>query len=347
MFEIATRRRPYVLLAIALLFQILLLAVQIKRPDGARLIRVWAVELLTPAERAGAWALDRLGGAWSGYVGLVRAHRENQRLRDELGRLTLRNSELEGRAAEAQRLSALLEFRQAHPDAPLLAARVIGADAGAGRAVYLDRGQHDGVQPNMAVITPQGAVGKVLEVYSTTAQVLLLTDKSSGAGALLAGSRTQAAAKGTGEPLLLLDYVSNDQEVVPGERVLTSGMDRIFPKDLPLGTVVDVRPGNPFKQIRVRPAAGLDQLEEVFVVTSKRQWEWEAAQAAAPKPEVPSAGASRHSGTVPLPSADVAAKPAAGSPAPAMAPAPAKSVASPTAAPAAAPAAPKPAKDKP
>ena len=285
MFEIATRRRPYVLLAFALLFQILLLAVQIKRPDGARLIRVWAVELLTPPERAGAWILDRLGGAWSGYIGLVRANRENQRLRADLGQMSLRNSELESRAAEAQRLAALLEFRDAHADAPLLAARVIGADAGAGRAVYLDRGQHDGIQANMAVITPQGVVGKVLEVYSTTAQVLLLTDKSSGAGALLAGSRSQGAAKGTGEPLLLLDYVSNDQEVAPGERVLTSGMDRIFPKDLPLGTVVEVRPANPFKQIRVRPAARLDQLEEVFVVLSKKQWDWEAAQAAGGKPE--------------------------------------------------------------
>jgi rod shape-determining protein MreC len=309
MFEIATRRRPYVLLAIVLVIQILLLAVQIKRPDGARLIRVWAVELLTPAERLGAWTLDQMGGAWSGYIGLVRANRENQRLRAEVGQLTLRNSELEGRAAEAQRLAALLEFRDAHPEASLLAARVIGADAGAGRSIYLDRGQHDGLQPNMAVITPQGAVGKVLEVYSTTAQALLLTDKSSGAGAMLAGSRTQAAAKGTGEPLLLLDYVSNDQDVAPGERVLTSGMDRIFPKDLPLGTVVDVRPGNPFKQIRMRPAARLDQLEEVFVVVSKKQWEWETAQAPAPKPEDSAAGARSRSSGVPLPFAKLPSKP--------------------------------------
>jgi rod shape-determining protein MreC len=311
MFETATRRRPYVLLAIVLLFQILLLAVQIKRPDRTRLISIWAVELLTPAERAGAWLLDRAGGAWSGYIGLVRAHRENQSLREQVGQLTLRNSELESRAAEAQRLSALLEFRDAHPDAPLLAARVIGADAGAGRVVYLNRGQPDGVQPNMAVITPQGAVGKVLEVYSTTAQVLLLTDKSSGAGAVLAGSRAQAAAKGTGEPLLLLDYVSNDQEVAAGERVLTSGMDRIFPKDLPLGTVVDVRPGNPFKQIRVRPAARLDQLEEVFVVLSKKTWEWDAAQAAASNPEAPPAGAPSRTGGMPLQPARPAMKPPA------------------------------------
>jgi len=281
MFEIATRRRPYVLLAVTLVFQILLLAVQFKRPDGARLIRVWAVELLTPAERAGSWALDSVSGAWSGYIGLFRANRENQRLRAQLGELSLQNSGLESRAAEAQRLAALLDFRSAHPDAPLLAARVIGGDAGAGRAIYLDRGERDGVQQNMGVITPQGVVGKVLEVYSTTSQVLLLTDKNGGAGALLANSRTQGAAKGSGGPLLDLEYVSNDQDVAVGELVLTSGMDRIFPKDLPLGVVADARPGNTFKQIQLRPAARLDRLEEVLILLSRRQWEWEQPSAAA------------------------------------------------------------------
>ena len=275
MFEIATRRKPYVLLAVSLVFQILLLAVQVRRPDGARLIRVWAVELITPAERAGSWALDHVGGAWTGYIGLFRANRENQQLRQQLGELSMRNSELESRAAEAQRLAALLDFRDAHPDAPLLAARVIGGDAGAGRAIYLNRGERDGVQQNMGVITPQGVVGKVLEVYSSTSQVLLLTDKNGGAGALLAKSRAQGAAKGSGDQLLLLDYVSNDQEVAVGEAVLTSGMDKIFPKDMPLGTIVDVRPGNPFKQIVVRPAARLDRVEEVLILMAKRQWEWE------------------------------------------------------------------------
>ena len=283
MFEIATRRRPYVLLAISLVIQILLLAVQVRRPDGARLIRVWAVELLTPAERAGSWALDAMRGGWTGYIGLFRANRENQKLREQLGELTLRNSALESQAAEAKRLAALLEFRDAHPDASMLAARVIGGAGTGGRAIYIDRGERDGIQPNMGVITPLGAVGKVLEVYSNTSQVLLLTDKNGGAGALLANSRTQGAARGSGGPQLQLDYVSNDQDVAVGERVLTSGMDKIFPKDLPLGVVTEVKPGNPFKQIQVRPAAGIDQLEEVLILTGRKQWEWEtkAAEAAA------------------------------------------------------------------
>jgi rod shape-determining protein MreC len=306
MFEIATRRRPYVLLAVSLVFQILLLAIQVRRPDGARLIRVWAVELLTPAERAGSWALDGVRGGWTGYISLFRANRENQRLREQVGELTMRNSALESRAAEAQRLAALIQFREAHADAPTLAARVIGGDAGTGRAIYIDRGERDGVQPNMGVITPQGAVGKVLEVYSTTSQVLLLTDKNGGAGALLANSRTQGAARGSGGPLLELDYVSNEQEVAAGERVLTSGMDRIFPKDLPLGIVTETKPGNPFKQIQVRPAARLDQLEEVLILLARKQWDWEPQAAV---PAEPTSG-SHNIATKPAVSASTAKLPA-------------------------------------
>ena len=262
MLAIPSRHRSLILLAAVVVSQVLLLAVQIKRERQVRLIRVWAVAMITPIQRAGAWAIDQVHGGWSNYVGLRHARRENQELRAELERLKLQNSQLEGRAAEADRLAALLGFREVHSDAPMVPARVIGASAdAASRAIYINRGESDGVRRNMGVITPEGVVGKVLEVYPRTAQVLLLTDKEGGVGALLAGSRTQSPVGGTGEPLLVMKYVSNDEQVAVGAQVLTSGQDRIFPKDLPVGTVVEVKPGNPFKMIRVKPAAHLDRLE--------------------------------------------------------------------------------------
>ncbi len=109
--------------------------------------------------------------------------------------------------------------------------------------VNIDRGSRDGIRRDMGVITPDGVVGKILAVYPDISQVLLLGDKESGVGALLADTRTQGPVKGTGEPLLSLDYISNDEKVSVGEAVLTSGQDRIFPKDLPVGTVVDVDAG--------------------------------------------------------------------------------------------------------
>src|SRR5216684_2316996 len=110
--------------------------------------------------------------------------------------------------------------------------------------------------------------GEVVEAYPNASQVLLLTDKESGVGAMLADSRIQSPVGGQGEPLLVMKYVPNDDEVNLGERVITSGMDRIFPRDLPVGTVAEIKSGNPFKQIRIRPAANLERLEEVFVLLS-------------------------------------------------------------------------------
>jgi rod shape-determining protein MreC len=103
--------------------------------------------------------------------------------------------------------------------------------------------------------------------------VLLLTDKDSGVGAMLADSRIQKPVGGTGEPFLIMKYISIDDEVNSGERVVTSGMDRIFPRDLPVGTIADVKAGLPFKLIRVRPAANLERLEEVFVLLTLKPLE--------------------------------------------------------------------------
>jgi rod shape-determining protein MreC len=283
MFTSVTHRRPVVLLSAALLIQILLLAIQIRRPGQVRLIRVWSVELVTPIERTASWILGRLGAGWNNYISLHQVRHENEQLRRELNELRMRTGELESRSAEATRLAALLAFREAHPAAGLLPARIIGAGPGASRTVYLDRGENDGVRKDLGVITPEGVVGKVLEVYSSTSQVLLITDKDGGVGCLLAGTRAQGVARGQGEPLLLLSYVNNDENVAVGEAVLTSGIDRIFPKDLPVGTVVGMHNGNPFKVIDVRPAARLDRLEEVFVMLSRAEWEPPAA-AGAPGP---------------------------------------------------------------
>ena len=90
---------------------------------------------------------------------------------------------------------------------------------------------------------------------------------------MLANSRIQSPVGGQGEPLLVMKYVPNDDDVNVGERVITSGMDRIFPRDLPVGTVAEIKPGNPFKQIRIKPSANLERLEEVLVLPSLRPLE--------------------------------------------------------------------------
>jgi rod shape-determining protein MreC len=271
--------------------QVLMLAVQIKRDSEGRLIRVWTVGAVSPFERAGSSSFGWIRTAWRHYFALQNTTKENEQVRRENDALKLQISQLQGKAAEADRLAALLNFRQSHRDVPMIGARVIGTGAGtASLMIQLDRGERDGIRKNMGVITPDGVVGKVVESYPNASQVLLLTDKESGVGAMLADSRIQSPVGGQGEPLLVMKYVPNDDEVNPGERVITSGMDRIFPRDLPVGTVAEVKPGNPFKQIRVKPAANLERLEEVLVLLSLRPLEMKNEERPAnAQPSAPSA----------------------------------------------------------
>lgn len=283
--------------------QVLLLAVQIKKDSQGRLIRVWTVGAVSPFEKAGAHGVGGIRSMWNHYFALQNTSRENEELKRENDTLKLQLTQLQSKAAEADRLAALLKFRQTNLDVPMASARVIGGSAdSASQTIYLDRGERDGIRRNMGVITPDGVVGKVIESYKDTAQVLLLTDKDSGVGAKLAESGLQSPVGGTGEPLLIMKYIPNDDDVNSGEHVVTSGMDRIFPRDLPVGTIAEIKAGNPFKQIRVRPAANLQRLDEVFVLLTLKPLEWKqessapAAQPAPPAANSPSAAVTNPAG---------------------------------------------------
>lgn len=269
-----SQHRSILLLAATVGIQVLLLAAQVKRDQDVRLIRVWAVEIVAPLGRSTTWIADGIRGGWTNYIGVHSLGRENQQLRAEVDRLKLRNAELESRAAEADRLAGLLDFRKRNDQVPMIAARVIGASpTNNGRMAFIDRGTRDGLAVDMGVITPDGVVGKVIAVYSATSQVLLISDKDSGVGALLADSRTQSPVRGSGDPLLQMEYVAKDVKVRVGEPVFTSGQDRIFPKDLPVGIVQSTEPEQhtPFQKIVVKPAARLDELEEVLVLLTRTE----------------------------------------------------------------------------
>jgi rod shape-determining protein MreC len=319
MLDTQLRQRPLMLLVAVVLAQVLLLAFQIKREHDVPLLRYWAAELVTPVGRIGSWTSSKIRGTWNGYVALHGAHAENERLRAELDQLRLRTRDLESQAAEAQRLRVLLDFRQAHSDTPMLAAQVIGASADpTSHILFINRGERDHLRRNMAVITPDGIVGKVVEVFANnTAQVLLINDKESGVGVLFADTRTHGVVKGTGDPEPLMDYVSNDEKVHAGQIVVTSGEDRIFPKDLPVGVVDEAKQGNTFQVIRVRPAVRLDRLEDVLILLSRQDATLKAIQES---PEEPASQPAVPAASVQSP-AD-APKPSAAASAPATPPAP-------------------------
>ena len=292
MLAIPSRHKSLTLLGSVIAAQVLLLAAQIKRERQVRLIRVWAVELISPVQRVSSWTIYNLEHGWGNYISLRNTRQDNEALRSELDRLKVRNAELEGAAREADRLAAMLNFRQAHADVPMAAARVIGGSPDSGSLVVnIDRGSRDGIRRDMGVITPDGVVGKILAVYPDISQVLLLGDKESGVGALLANTRTQGVVRGSGKPDLSMDYVSNDSKVSAGEAVLTSGQDRIFPKDLPVATVAEAVTDRkaPFMKILLKPAAHLDRLEEVLVLLTRQDLDLKKEAEASPAAPPPAA----------------------------------------------------------
>lgn len=271
METIFSRHKNIAVLAGALLLQLLLLAVQIKKPTEqgpVRLIRVLTIRAITPVERAIVRSHGWFGDTWRNYIYVRGLREENEKLQDENARLRLEQVRMVQDASQAQRLQALLHFKEQFVS-ETVAAQVIGTSGSEqSRLLFIDKGSSDGIKTDMAAITPTGAVGKVVRVFPGAAQVLEINDQTSGVGAILEKSRLQGILKGTPSGDVLLHYVMSDEKVEVGEQVLTSGGDRIFPKGLPIGTVVSVNPGSDlFLNIRVKPAARLDRVEEVLVIT--------------------------------------------------------------------------------
>ena len=177
-------------------------------------------------------------------------------------------------AIQAQRLQSLLGFKEQFIS-KTVAAQVIGSSGSdLSRSIYIDKGENAGLKPDMAVITAGGIVGKVWLVYPSTSLVLMINDQSSGVGVFLEKSRLQGVLRGTPNGELILERVMNDEQVAPGDVVLSSGGDQIFPKGLPVGTVSKAGPGREmFLNVKVNPAADLSRLEEVLVVTQKEERE--------------------------------------------------------------------------
>jgi rod shape-determining protein MreC len=268
------RYRNVSFLAAAIFLQILGLAVQVKSPNEnhpARLIRVWTVSTITPLEKGLVRVQSGASDLWHNYFYLRGVRQENRELRDQIEQLQIEQVRMKQDADQAHRLQSLLGFKEQFI-AKTLAAQVIGSSGSEqSRTVTIDRGSRDGIQPDMAVISATGVVGKVISVFKSTAQVLLINDQQSGVGTILEQSRLQGVLKGKSSGELVIDKIMVDEEVKPGDRVLTSGGDQIFPKGLIIGNVDRIEKGPEFLQVTVRPTAALNRLEEVLVILKKEE----------------------------------------------------------------------------
>jgi len=282
-----SRHRSFFTLLAVVAAQVLLLSFQINRNNHVRLIRYWAVAVFDPLERSLGGLMNVSSNAYRSYRHLWRAEQENQELHIQLVAAQEQIQRLGEEAGEAQHLRTLLEFKN-QLAFQTVAAEVIFSSPGditsspgeSSNAIYIDKGSDSGLTSDLAVITPEGVVGKILAVFPHSAQVLLITDRSSGVGVTLATSRVQGILKGGSNGLCGLHYVMNEEAVNRGEALVTSGLDRVYPKGLPVGTVVNVGDGGIYKTIGVKPSVDLNRLEMVLVVLKPTPTEQQALNSA-------------------------------------------------------------------
>jgi len=278
MESFVVRYRNLLVLLALLVAQILGLAMQVRRVNGGqgdgqevRLIRLWANGIVSPPEKILHNTGSGVSWIWNNYFDLRHARQENVELQKTIDRLRLEQAALLEDAKQGQRLQALLNFEQKYiyKTTP---AEVIGTSGTEQSRVFtINKGKKDGIDRDMAVITPDGIVGKVRDVFGHTAQVLAINDQSSGAGVIMESTRIRGILRGNAQGRPEIVDVISDQRIKAGDKVLTAGGDQIFPRGLPVGVVEKVvndpeRDG--FVDVILKSAAHLDQLDEVLVITA-------------------------------------------------------------------------------
>jgi rod shape-determining protein MreC len=260
------RYRNLMVLLLVLVGQLVILAYQVKSNGEVRLIRVWAVTAVTPLARGVEASRSGVSHFFSDYFVLLDVRDENKRLKRDLDRVSMENQYLTAELGTAGRAHDLAIFQQ-NSRSKTVAAHIIMNTTDSGAAVVVvDRGSSSGVQKGMAVITPSGIVGKVVNVYPRASMVLEITHPNFGAGVISQKNRVKGTLKGQGRASVIVDDVQNELTVEQDEWFYTSGEDGIFPKGIPAGQVATVRDGKTRKEIYLTPSGFRNGHEEVLII---------------------------------------------------------------------------------
>jgi rod shape-determining protein MreC len=264
--DIRRQRAGYVFLAVVL-GQILLISAQVNAPSGAPLLETVTFGVFAEVQRGVFSLVAALERGWEGYVALQGVGRENEALKAELADVQVQLQQQRALGAQSRSLEQLLDLRD-RSTLDMVAATVIASGGSSDfRTITIDRGGADGVAPDMAVVAPEGVVGRVVLTGGGAAKVQLLLDRNAAAGALIERTRAQGVVVGGGDEQLRLEYVAEVADVVAGDVVVTSGIDGIFPKGFVIGRVASVEPtGGMSRRIVVTPSVAFDRLEHVLVV---------------------------------------------------------------------------------
>ena len=204
------------------------------------------------------------------FGGNVRLNRsllaENDRLRTRIEELQRENMRLFGAQADMQRLSAALRYQRA-AGVPIKAADIVYIDHASWLQTAIISVKEGTVESDQPVVSTRGLVGRVVLATGDYAKVQLITDRSASVGVMIQRTRRQGVIRGSGEGGLELDYIPAQADVKVGDLVVTAGIDGIYPRGVPVGSVAAVAAGTElFHRIRVVPLVEFGVLDQVFVL---------------------------------------------------------------------------------
>jgi rod shape-determining protein MreC len=268
MASVQLSQRPLLVFAGAVVLHVILISAQVSTTAGIPFIQVVTFGVFSEVQRGTMTSVDSVRGVWSGYVDLRDAQEENETLKRELQTLQVRLQEERAQAQRAENFRQLLELRQRAGVDTVAAEIIAGPSSLEFRDMTIDKGSVDGLAPDMAVISPAGVVGRITLASARAARVQMLIDRSAHAGAMIERTRAQGLVVGQGTALRM-DYVPGTADVKQGDLIVTSGIDKIYPKGFVIGTVESIDQGaGTFHEITVRPSVDFSRLEEVLVVTT-------------------------------------------------------------------------------
>jgi rod shape-determining protein MreC len=265
MEALLSRYRNLTILVVVIVAQLLYLAYQVKTGRDERLIRVWAVTAVTPMAGIVEGIRRNTIGFLQDYFILLDVRDQNRKLKADNDKLRMENVYFRNQLATAEHGRTLILFQQQTPS-KTVAARVIGnSTVATAKAVFIDRGSTSGIAQGMAVVIPEGIVGKVAAVYPLVSQVLLITDSTFKVGVESQKGHVHGVLDcGTGK--CAVEQIQNEDKVDVGEWFFTSGEDRIFPKGFPVGVVVSTQAGQGMKDVRLNLSGAPGGAEQVLVV---------------------------------------------------------------------------------
>lgn len=267
-------RRPTLLfiVVLSLLFVLMSFSSQTRYVGETRtMFERTVMTIFSPVPKFVNWAGGTVQDMRYGYLDMRRAVNENVDLRRKVAQLTTENLKLRQSEGDLKRLRSLLAYSEQFDMQTSMAQTIMLDTAGRFKSIIIDRGSGDGVQVNDVIANANGLLGRVVLTTNDLSKVQLVTDGNASVGALIERTRRQGVVRGSGGASIQMFDIPSLADVQPGDRVLTAGIDGVYPRGIPIGTVVRAEPGQSlFKAVTVKPLVDLGTIEEVIVIHTRK-----------------------------------------------------------------------------